>query len=73
MRGSIQKRGNGSWRLVFDLDRDHTGRRHQKVITFHGTKREADDEDEDPYVPRWSSNAGSSSRSARGRLWDDLE
>ena len=44
MRGSIQKRGNGSWRLVFDLDRDHTGKRHQKVITFRGTKREADDE-----------------------------
>jgi integrase len=44
MRGSIQKRGKGSWRLVFDLDRDHTGKRRQKVVTFQGTKREADAE-----------------------------
>ena len=44
MRGSIQKRGEGKWRLVFDLDRDHTGRRRQKVITFKGNKRDAEKE-----------------------------
>ena len=41
MRGSIQKRGKGSWRLVFDLERDHTGRRRQKVVSFKGNKRDA--------------------------------
>jgi integrase len=44
MRGSIQKRGQRSWRLVFDLERDHTGRRKQKTLTFRGTKRDAEAE-----------------------------
>ncbi len=44
MRGSIQKRGKGSWRLVFDLERDHTGRRRQKVVTIKGSKRAAEKE-----------------------------
>ena len=43
MRGSVQKRGKG-WRLVFDLDRDHTGRRRQRVIMFKGNKRDAEAE-----------------------------
>jgi integrase len=44
MRGSIQKRGKQSWRLVFDLERDHTGKRRQKVFSFKGTKRGAEAE-----------------------------
>ncbi len=44
MRGSIQKRGKRSWRLVFDLERGHTGKRRQKAVTFRGTKRDAEAE-----------------------------
>ena len=44
MRGSIQKRGKHSWRLVFDLERDHTGQRRQKTVTFRGSKRDAEAE-----------------------------
>ena len=44
MRGSIQRRGGGQWRLVFDLDRDPTGRRRQKVVTYKGNKRDAEKE-----------------------------
>ncbi len=44
MRGSSQKRGKGSWRLVFDLERDHTGKRRQKVVSFKGNKRDAEAE-----------------------------
>ena len=41
MRGSIQRRGKDSWRLVFDLERDHMGKRRQKAVTVRGSKREA--------------------------------
>ena len=44
MRGSIQKRGKSSWRLIFDLDRDQTGKRKQKTITFRGSRRDAEAE-----------------------------
>ncbi len=44
MRGSIQKRTKGSWRLVFDLERDHSGRRRQMTVTFRGTKKDAEAE-----------------------------
>ena len=44
MRGSIKKRGKNSWRLTFDLDRDHTGKRQQKTFTVRGTKKEAEAE-----------------------------
>ena len=44
MRGSVQKRSKGSWRLVFDLERHATGKRRQKVVHFRGTKREAEEE-----------------------------
>ncbi len=44
MRGSIQKRGKGKWRLVFDLERDHTGRRRQRVVTYKGNKKGAEAE-----------------------------
>jgi integrase len=44
MRGSVQKRSKGSWRLVFDLERHTTGKRRQKVVHFRGTKREAEEE-----------------------------
>jgi integrase len=42
MRGSISKRGNSSWRLVFDLERDHTGKRRQTSFTVRGTKKQAE-------------------------------
>ncbi len=44
MRGSIQPRGKGVWRLVFDLERDHTGQRRQRVITFEGNRSDAEAE-----------------------------
>lgn len=44
MRGSVQRKGKGTWRLVFDLDRDHTGRRRQKVVSFKGNRRDAENE-----------------------------
>ena len=44
MRGSIRKRGNNSWRLTFDQERDHTGKRRQKTLTVRGTKKEAEAE-----------------------------
>ena len=47
------------------------------TTTGYRTSRPSwDDEDDDPYSPRWSnSHAGSTSRPGyvRGRLWDDLE
>ena len=40
MRGHIQRRGENSWRLKFDLGRDPaTGRRVTRYATFRGTKR----------------------------------
>jgi hypothetical protein len=44
MRGSIKKRGKNSWRLIFDLERDHTGKRNQKSLTVRGTKKQAEAE-----------------------------
>ena len=44
MRGSIQRRGKNLWRLVFDLERDQTGRRRQKVVSFKGTRHDAERE-----------------------------
>jgi integrase len=44
MRGSIKKRGKNSWRLIFDLERDHTGKRQQKTFTVRGTKKQAEAE-----------------------------
>lgn len=42
MRGSIKKRSDGSWSIVFDLPRDANGRRRQKRITTRGTRRDAE-------------------------------
>lgn len=43
MRGSIQKRGNLTWRISIELERDPmTGRRRRRSETFHGTKRDAE-------------------------------
>ena len=44
MRGSIQKRGRSTWRLVFDLERGLDGNRRQKVVSFRGSKRDAEKE-----------------------------
>ena len=44
MRGSIQKRTKDTWRLVYDVGRDHNGKRRQKAVTFKGSKREAETE-----------------------------
>ncbi len=41
MRGSIQRRGTNTWRLVFDVGRDASGKRCQKTSTVHGTKKAA--------------------------------
>ncbi len=43
MRGSIQRRGPGTWRISLELDRDpQTGRRRRRWETFRGTKRDAE-------------------------------
>ena len=45
MKGHIQRRGESRWRLKFDVGRDQsTGKRLTRFITFHGSKREAQNE-----------------------------
>jgi integrase len=45
MRGHIQRRGRHSWRLKWDVGKDHvTGRRLTKQKTVTGSKREAEAE-----------------------------
>lgn len=41
MRGTITRRGRGSWRLKFDAERDASGARNIKYATVRGTKKEA--------------------------------
>lgn len=41
MNGSIQKRGDHSWRLTIDLGRDEDGKRRRTFLTVKGTKAEA--------------------------------
>ena len=41
MRGHIKQRSKGSWTIWLELERDPTGKRRQKTVTVHGTKREA--------------------------------
>ena len=43
MRGSIRKRGEGSWAVQLELERIN-GRRHRRFITVKGTYREAQKE-----------------------------
>ena len=52
MRGSLRERSKGSWRITLEfgyLEDPQTGKtkRHQKFITFRGTKREAQDKLQD--------------------------
>jgi len=42
MKGSVTKTGDGRWRLVFDLGRDVSGKRQQKVVRFRGNKKDAE-------------------------------
>jgi integrase len=45
MKGSIRKRGKGSWSVIIDLPRDpQTGKRRQQWHTVHGTKKDAERE-----------------------------
>jgi integrase len=44
MRGSIKKRGNGSYTLIYDAPRGEDGKRKQVWVTFQGTKPEAENE-----------------------------
>lgn len=43
MKGSIVKRGKDRYAIILEL-KDDSGKRRRKWHTFHGTKREADDE-----------------------------
>ena len=44
-QGHIRPQGKGSWELKFDLGRGPlTGKRVTKYVTFHGTKRKAQEE-----------------------------
>lgn len=40
-RGHIRQRGKGKWVVVYDLPRLADGKRRQKWVTVHGTKRDA--------------------------------
>ena len=42
MRGSIEQRSKGSWRLKYDGPRDSNGRRKQLTETVRSTKKEAE-------------------------------
>jgi integrase len=45
MKGNITQRGERSFRLKFDIGRDPaTGKRQTRLVTFRGTKREAQKE-----------------------------
>jgi integrase len=44
MKGHIRPRGPGTWALVIDVGRDHTGKRRQKWHTVRGTKKDAERE-----------------------------
>jgi hypothetical protein len=42
MSGHIRRRGERSWELKFDVDRNPvTGKRETRYVSFKGTKREA--------------------------------
>jgi hypothetical protein len=41
MKGTVIKRGK-SWRLKFDVDRDASGKRQTRYVTFRGNKKEAE-------------------------------
>lgn len=40
-QGHIRQCGKQSWQLKFDLGRDANGKRITRLVTFRGTKREA--------------------------------
>ena len=42
MRGNIQQRSKGSWRLRYDGPLDHKGKRKQITETVKGTKKAAE-------------------------------
>jgi integrase len=42
MGGSIRRRGKASFELKIELDRDHTGRRRRRFVSFKGTKKAAE-------------------------------
>ena len=44
MKGTIIQRSRGSWTLIFDVGRDHRGKRKQKWKTVRGTKACAEQE-----------------------------
>ena len=45
MKGHLRKRGERSWAIVIELDRDPvTGKRRQKWHTVQGTKKKAEGE-----------------------------
>ena len=41
MSGSIRRRGAHSWELKIELDRDHTGQRRRRFVSFRGTRKAA--------------------------------
>jgi Phage integrase, N-terminal SAM-like domain len=44
VKGNITRRGERSWRLKYDLGRDATGKRLTRLVTVHGTKKQAEAE-----------------------------
>jgi integrase len=40
-RGSIQQRGRSSWRIRYEVERGADGKRKTKVLTFRGSRRDA--------------------------------
>ncbi len=75
MRGYVRKRGSDTWQLVVDLPRDPaTGKRRQRYVTVHGSKRKADAELAKLLSEASNSRARTSSTSTEHaiREWIDL-
>ena len=45
IKGHLKQRSAGSWSIILEMGRDpETGKRHQRWVTFRGTKRKAQEE-----------------------------
>lgn len=44
MKGHLEQRDKSRWSIVLELGRDAAGKRMRRRVTFHGTKRQAQDE-----------------------------
>ena len=74
MRGYIRKRDKDVWQLVIDLPKDPiSGKRRQKYVTVHGSKRKADFELQKLLVGARDVQARSSTQSLAGAMSEWFE